>query len=85
MLTDEMISYSAQPDLVLELVMPQHLPAHGIQPRVRHNNARVLARPFVVLELDDTRREALLEFQRVLGWDVVDDFDMREQAVRGGG
>ena len=79
-----MVSYSAQPDLVLELVMPQHLPAHGIQARVRHNSARVLARPFVMFELDNAGREALLEFERVLGWDFVNDFDMRKQAVRGG-
>lgn len=79
-----MVSYSAQPDFVLELVMPQHLPAHGVQPRVRDNDPRVLARTFISLKLYDARRETLLEFGSVLCWDFVDDFDVWEKAVRGG-
>jgi hypothetical protein len=83
-LTNEMVSYSAQPNLVRKLLMPQHLPAHGIQPRVRHDHACVFARAFVMHEVNDTRWETLLEFDGVLCRNFVDDFDMREQTVRGG-
>jgi hypothetical protein len=83
-LTNEMVSYSAQPNLVRKLLMSQHLPAHGIQPRVRHDHARVLSRAFVMHEVNDTRWETLLEFDSVLSGDFVDDFNVREQTVRGG-
>jgi hypothetical protein len=83
-LTNEMVSYSAQPNLIREFLMPQHLPAHCIQPRVRHDHARVFARAFVMHEVNDTRWETLLEFDGVLCRNFVDDFDMREQTVRGG-
>lgn len=80
-LTDEMVSYSAQPDLVRKLLMPQHLPTDRIQPRVRHYHARVLARAIVMYEVDDARWETLLEFDGVLCRDFVDDFNMREKTV----
>lgn len=77
-LTDKVISYSAQPDPVLELVMPQHFPAHGIQSRIGNDDLCLFPCALVVNEIDYAWRETLLEFRGVLRRDVVDDLDMRE-------
>jgi hypothetical protein len=77
MLTDKVIPYSAQPNPILELVMPQHFPAHGIQSRVGDDDLCLFPCTLVVHEVYDARRETLLEFRGELWRDFVDDFDVR--------
>lgn len=64
--------------------MPQHFPAHGIQSRIRNDGLCLFPCALVIDEIDNAWREALLEFGGELRRDVIDDFDMREQTVRGG-
>lgn len=75
--TDKVISYSAQPDPILELVMPQHFPANGIQSRVGDDDLCLFPCTLVIDEIHDARRETLLEFRGELWGDLINDLDVR--------
>lgn len=79
-LTDEMIAHTSQLNLPLELLVPQHLPADRIPPRILHHRL-LLPRLRVPLEPNHTSGEALLEEPRVLAQNGLLDIDKRKQPV----
>ena len=77
-----MIPHATQLDAILELGVPENFAADGVSPDVLRVDADGLR---LGVDADDAWAEALLEFVGELGWDGLLDFDVGEEAVRGGG
>lgn len=75
--TDKVVAHAPELDLVLELVMPQHLATDGVAARVGDDEA-------VGGDVDDAGGKAGLELAVEVVRDVGEELDGREEAVRGG-
>lgn len=78
---DEVIASPAQLDLVLEFVVPQALSADRVPQRVFDDRTHLSVR--LLLETNNTSREAPLEFARVGAPDGFNDVDCWQKTVRG--
>jgi len=68
------VPYSRELDEVLELRMTEHLSRYRIPPRVRDNTLRLAV--LVLLDLDYSGRERLLEFLLMFPWNGAAESDM---------
>lgn len=78
-LTNEVISYSRQLHQVLELWMAQHLAGHRVFPGVLHND--LVFALLVLLDFDDSWREALLKLLLMLLGDRRPENDVGQETV----
>lgn len=67
LLTDEMVSHTAQLDTFLELWVSQDFSAHSVQSWVFDDYLGVLARLWIIFEFNHTRWEASLKLFSMFG------------------
>jgi len=79
-----MIPDSRQLDLILELVMPQHLSRNGVLPGVL-DQRRLLLGDGVGTDSNHAGSEETLELDDVFGRDGRGDDDVGEETIGGGG